>query len=329
MGCPNCLRSDARAANAPSGSAHAVLVVILSLAADTQRHEREPISTGRTPGVCRHCCFLKRLTHFEESTSSPLSRLRRRHWAGLVRLLGAVILVVALAAAIVGMLAIGVLTIGGVAGNTGPVAMSRNWAGYAATGGSYTAVSGPLTVPDFSASSPTGLDATWVGIGGIDSRDLIQAGTQQQTSGAGQTQYSAWVETLPQPSRTVPLVIHAGDSISVSLSEQSRGNWLVSLTNNSTGQTYQDTVQYNSSNSSADWIEEAPSAGRGGVLPLDDFGTITITGASAVKNGQNISLAVSAARAIQLDSATHQRLATTSAVGADGSEFQCEPNFNP
>jgi Peptidase A4 family len=174
-------------------------------------------------------------THSESTTPPPPPRLRRRHWAGLVRLLGAVILVVALAAAIVGMLAIGVLTIGAVAGNPGPVAMSRNWAGYAATGGSYTAVSGTWTVPDFSASSPTGLDATWVGIGGIDSRDLIQAGTQQQTSGAGHTQYSAWVETLPQPSRTVPLVIHAGDSISVSLSEQSRGNWLVLLTNNPNG----------------------------------------------------------------------------------------------
>src|SRR5579859_422155 len=266
-------------------------------------------------------------THSVSPPPSP--RVRRRHWAGLVRQLGAVVLVVALAAAIIGMLAIGVLTIGGVAGNTGPVSMSRNWAGYAATGGSYTAVSGTWTVPEFSASSPTGLDATWVGIGGIGSRDLIQAGTQQQTSGAGHTQYSAWIETLPQPSRTVPLVIHAGDSISVSLSEQSRGNWLVSLTNNSTGQTYQDTVRYSSSNSSADWIEEAPSAGRGGVLPLDDFGTITITGASAVKNGQNISLAASGARAIQLDSATHQRLASTSAVVADGSSFSVSRTSTP
>ena len=255
--------------------------------------------------------------------------VRRRHWAGLVRLLGAVLLVVALATAIVGMLAMGLLTMGGVAGNASPAAMSSNWAGYAATGGSYTAVSGTWTVPQFSASSPTGLDATWVGIGGIDSRDLIQAGTQEQTSGAGQTQYSAWIETLPQPSRTVPLVIHAGDSISVSLSEQSRGNWLISLTNNTSGRTYQDTVQYNSSNASADWIEEAPSAGRGGVLPLDDFGTINITGASAVKNGQDVSLAQTSARAIHLDSTNHQRLATTSAVGVDGSSFSVTRTSTP
>jgi hypothetical protein len=46
-----------------------------------------------------------------------------------------------------------------------------------------------------------GVSATWVGIGGVNSRDLIQAGTQQQTTGTGQTQYQAWVEMLPQASR--------------------------------------------------------------------------------------------------------------------------------
>lgn len=59
------------------------------------------------------------------SESTP-PRVPRCHWAGLVRLLGAVILVVALAAAIVGMLAIrfGQLPIGGADGNAGPAAMS-------------------------------------------------------------------------------------------------------------------------------------------------------------------------------------------------------------
>ena len=111
-----------------------------------------------------------------------------------------------LAAGIVGMLAIrfGQLPGDGL-GSLSPAAMSRNWAGYAATRGSYTAVSGTWTVPQFAASSPAGVDAIWVGIGGADSPDLIQAGTQQQTSGAGRTQYSAWIETLPQASRTVPL----------------------------------------------------------------------------------------------------------------------------
>ena len=49
------------------------------------------------------------------------------------------------------------------------------------------------------------------------------------------------------------------------------------LANNTTGQTYDTTQTYTSSHSSAEWVEEAPSGGRGGVLPLDNFGTIQFT----------------------------------------------------
>src|SRR5205823_4505153 len=70
---------------------------------------------------------------------------------------------------------------------------SHNWSGYAASGGRYTAVSGTWTVPEFSPESAFGIDATWVGIGGVRSRDLIQAGTEQTVSGSGQTEYEAWV----------------------------------------------------------------------------------------------------------------------------------------
>ncbi len=210
-----------------------------------------------------------------------------------------------------------------------PTALSQNWAGYASSAGTYTAVSGTWTVPQFAASSAAGLDATWLGIGGIKGHDLIQAGTQEQTSGASQTKYSAWVEALPQTSRPVPLVIRAGDSISVSLTEPSAGNWQVALINNTTGQNYQDTAQYTSSNSSAEWIEEAPSSGRGGVLPIDDFGTVKFTGASASQNGQTVSLSQAGAQAIALDGGNHQTLATTSAVGADGSSFSVTRTSTP
>jgi hypothetical protein len=84
---------------------------------------------------------------------------------------------------------------------------SSNWAGYASIAGTFGSVSGTWTVPAFSPSSASGMDATWVGIGGVNTQDLIQAGTQQQTSGSGQTLYSAWVETLPQPSQPVALVV--------------------------------------------------------------------------------------------------------------------------
>jgi hypothetical protein len=198
---------------------------------------------------------------------------------------------------------------------------SHNWSGYAATGGSYTAVTGTWTIPEFSSSGTSGIDAAWVGIGGVRSRDLIQAGTQETVSGSGRTQYEAWIEMLPRSSRPVPLQVHAGDSVTVAISEQSANDWSIQFTNNTTGQTYQTEQQYTSSHSSAEWIEEAPSGGRGGILPLDNFGTIQFTGGSAVKDGATVSIAGSGARAITMVSANDQPLAVPSALGDDGASF--------
>ena len=198
---------------------------------------------------------------------------------------------------------------------------SHNWSGYAATGGTFTAVSGTWNVPQFSADGSSGIDAAWVGIGGVRGRDLIQAGTQQTVSGSGSTQYEAWVEMLPRASRPVPLRVHAGDSVTVSITEQATDQWLIEFSNNTTGQTYQQTQQYSSSHSSAEWVEEAPSGGRGGVLPLSNFGTIQFSDGSTVKDGQTVSIAATGARAITMVSNNDQALAVPSPLGSDGRSF--------
>jgi hypothetical protein len=198
---------------------------------------------------------------------------------------------------------------------------SHNWSGYAATGGNYTSVTGTWSVPQFNADSQPGIDAAWVGIGGVRSRDLIQAGTQQSVTGSGTTQYEAWIEMLPRSSRPVPLSVHPGDSVTVSISEQSADQWLIDFTNNTTGQTYQTTQPYSSSHSSAEWVEEAPSGGRGGVLPLDNFGTIQFSGGSTVKDGQTVSIGQAGGRAITMVGNNNQALAVPSGLGDDGGSF--------
>jgi hypothetical protein len=202
---------------------------------------------------------------------------------------------------------------------------SHNWSGYAATGGTYTAVSGTWSVPQFSPDGTFGIDAAWVGIGGVRGRDLIQAGTQQTVSGAGSTQYEAWIEMLPGASRPVPLRVHAGDSVSVSITEQSTDEWTIAFTNSTTGDTYQTTEQDQSMHSSAEWVEEAPSGGGrgggGGVLPLDNFGTIQFSDGSAVKDGQTVSIAGANARAITMVGNGEQALAVPSALSSDGASF--------
>jgi Peptidase A4 family len=195
---------------------------------------------------------------------------------------------------------------------------SSNWSGYAASGGTFTSVTATWTVPTVSASS-SGADATWVGIGGLSSRDLIQAGTQAMVDGSGVT-YTSWIEMLPQSSRDVPLSISAGDSVTVSITQQGGNDWLIAMKNNTTGGTYNVTVQYSSSNSSAEWVEEAPSVGRG-LISLDQFGTVQFSGASAVRDGKAMSLSALGAKAITMINGQGQAIAQTSTLSSDGSSF--------
>src|SRR5207248_8123696 len=194
---------------------------------------------------------------------------------------------------------------------------SSNWSGYAASGGTFTSVTATWTVPTVSATS-SGADATWIGIGGLTSNDLIQAGTQAMVDGSGTVEYSSWIEMLPQSSRNVPLSVSAGDSVTVTITQQSGNDWLITLKNNTTGGTYSVTVQYASSTSSAEWVEEAPSVGRG-LISLDQFGIVQFSGASAVRDGKTMSLSALGAKAITMINAQAQATAQTSTIAGDGS----------
>lgn len=195
---------------------------------------------------------------------------------------------------------------------------SSNWSGYSVTGGKYTSVTGTWTVPTVTAAIQ-GADATWVGVGGIDASDLIQAGTQATVSG-GEVAYEAWIEMLPASSRPVSLSVSAGDSVTVTITQKAAVDWTIQIKNNTTGQAYNTSVKYTSSNSSAEWVQEAPSAGRG-MIPLDDFGTLRFSGASAVRDGQSLALKALNPQAITMINGARQPLAQPSVIGADGSSF--------
>jgi hypothetical protein len=197
---------------------------------------------------------------------------------------------------------------------------SRNWSGYAATRGTFTSVAGRWIVPTVALDSPFGADAAWVGIGGFRSRDLIQAGTQQSVSGSGTVTYQAWVEMLPDFSRPVPLTVLPGDSVGVSIDQQAGNQWLISISNYTSGKTLTRTVEYESSLSSAEWIQEAPFARRR-VLPLTQFGSLDFTEASAVRDGVSLTASDLEARSITLVDMAGRALAVPSPLGSDGSSF--------
>lgn len=184
--------------------------------------------------------------------------------------------------------------------------LSKNWSGYEMTGNSYTSISGSWTV---ASSTPTNsklsAEATWVGIGGANTDDLIQAGTQTIFVN-GKPQYLAWYEILPDNQRPLPITIAPGNMVSVSLTETSHDMWQLVFVNNTTGKIYHTLIPYTSSHSSAEWVIERPLAVTSngtGYLPLNNFGTVGFKNASAQANGStNITVSSDTAEQIVMSS---------------------------
>ncbi len=198
--------------------------------------------------------------------------------------------------------------------------ISSNWAGYVATGGTFTSVRGSWFVPQVRATGASA-DATWIGIGGTaGNQHLIQAGTQAMVNNIGQVSYQAWYEMLPANSQVIPLTISPGDSITASIVQQSANQWTISLSDKTTGQDYQTTVTYTASLSSAEWIEEMPVRGRS-FIPLDNFGSVQFSALSAVEDGTTLTPAQANAHSIAMVNYLGQAIAQPSALGSDGASF--------
>jgi hypothetical protein len=198
---------------------------------------------------------------------------------------------------------------------------TRNWAGYVAAGATYTAVHGTWTVPQVSGSGYVAADASWIGIGGTSSNDLIQTGTQNVVDPSGSVTTTAWYELLPDAESTVTdLNVSPGDSISASISQLQSGLWQISLKDNTTGGSYTTQVNYDSSLTSAEWVEEDPSDGTSEV-PLDNFANVPFTGATTTANGQSESAAAAGAQTMTMVGDGGQQLADISTLTGGGQAF--------
>jgi len=197
---------------------------------------------------------------------------------------------------------------------------SSNWAGYIANNGVYTGVSGTWTIPVITPSTTLTSNATWVGIGGRTTSDLIQAGVYEIANSDG-VSYQAWYELLPDDSTPITLTVSPGDSLSVAILETSQNIWNIVITNNTTNQQFEKTVSYDSSLSTAEWIQERPLV-NGTFSTLSGFAPVVFSGATAVQNGQRLTLAQTDPTIINLmNSPTDTALAVPAPVGADGMSF--------
>lgn len=204
-------------------------------------------------------------------------------------------------------------------GQTG--AESFNWSGYVATGSAYTGIGGTWTVPSVPTNSSLQADAAWVGIGGVSATDLIQAGTQDIVNPGGSVTYQAFYEVLPAASNVISTMsVNPGDSITASIAQTSAGEWTITIHNNTNGENFSTSISYQSSLSSAEWIEEMPTNGNT-FIPLDNFGDVSFTNGYAVVNGAQTSIAGSGAQGLTMVNRSGQTLATASVLGSDEASF--------
>lgn len=163
---------------------------------------------------------------------------------------------------------------------------SGNWAGYAATGQTFTSVSSSWVQPSVDCSSgDTTYSSFWVGLDGDGSSSVEQTGTEADCSG-GQATYSSWYEMYPAYPVNYSDSVQPGDSFTATVSTDGSGNFTLTLTDNTQGWTEtQNQSSSSASPASAEVIAEAPSDSNG-VLPLSNFGTVDFTGSTA--NGQSI-----------------------------------------
>ncbi len=159
---------------------------------------------------------------------------------------------------------------------------SSNWSGYAVRSKRHklTGVSGTFVVPTAGGSSGTAAAATWAGIGGFKSHDLIQAGTGEDSLPGllfGK-KYFAWYELLPNSEVQLHgckgdsrCRVSPGNHMSVKINNMSGNTWRMSV-RNSGHWSWSKTVNYNSSRSSAEWILEQPFCGL--CLSLSQVGTV-------------------------------------------------------
>jgi hypothetical protein len=225
-------------------------------------------------------------------------------------------------AVLAGTLSIAILAPGSAAAQPVPSAQpSQNWSGYIASNAYYSGVSALIQTPVARGQQPaTSAVASWVGIGGTTSNDLIQAGVEVDTSGSV-AQYGAWVETLPQASRTVALQIGPGDWVFVDIHELAFDQWQVTIVDGQ--QVFQGQIQYASSHSSAEWIVEDPSASRG-LIPLAMVTGANFANMTAIANGQPTPPAPLSPQVAILVGANRRVQAAPTPLGPDGNSFAVE-----
>jgi len=165
---------------------------------------------------------------------------------------------------------------------------SKNWSGYALTGTGFTQVTGTWRVPRVQVPRKrhyrkNTFSSSWVGIDGFGDSSLIQAGTEQDWVN-GKAFYQVWWEVLPAAETPITsMAIRPGDEVAVSITGGTP-DWAITVADVTTSQSFTTLQAYSGPETSAEWIQEAPTIGRH-VATLAPDTTVTFDGGTL--NGAN------------------------------------------
>ena len=168
---------------------------------------------------------------------------------------------------------------------------SQNWGGYAVESdlsaplnGAVSDVVGTWVVPSVSSSGSTyTYSSVWVGIDGYSDNTVEQTGTEQDITPNGPVYY-AWFEMYPKFAyRILNFPVAAGDTISAEVRYVGNDRFTLTIANLTRNVSFSTTQRsHKAKRQSAEWIVEPPYSG--GILPLANFGTVTLSGCAATLN---------------------------------------------
>ena len=204
---------------------------------------------------------------------------------------------------------------------------SGNWSGYAndnTKGNTYSQVSGDWTQPKITCpTKEEQLAAFWVGIDGFSSGTVEQDGTLAQCF-EGTAFYYTWWEMFPSNDiQVVGDTVNGGDKIVASVVKTGT-SYALKVTDSTTSGNNVSTTQTCAAatcvDSSAEWIGEAPSGGRG-EIPLPDFKSWKVTSASATSGSKTASITSWPVDEITMESDAGYALATPDNLNSTGTIF--------
>lgn len=205
-----------------------------------------------------------------------------------------------------------------VRGNT---VYSGNWAGYAATGQTFTAVSSTWVVPRTTCRDAS-YDVFWVGLDGYASGTVEQDGTLAGCSGAGANPvYRSWWEMYPTNNVTSDFAVTPGDRVTSTVT-YSGGTFVLEVVDATNGHSFTKNERCASNltckRSSAEWITEAPASSTAR-LDLAPFSTITFGSSTATAASRK---PISGWTHVKITMKQNAVDATASALSGGGSVFK-------